>query len=65
MSPPSGAERHRWRRLEVDLPGFAASGLPSQTMGRGAAEDPLFFAAALAGGAALARSAGEEEPDGV
>jgi hypothetical protein len=65
MSPPSGAERHRWRRLEVDLPGFAASGLPSQTMGRGPAEDPLFFAAALAGGAALAESAGEAEPDGV
>ena len=65
MSPPAGAERHEWLRLEVDLPGFAASGLPAQTMGRGPAEDPLFFAAALAGGAALAERADEGEPDGV
>ncbi len=38
----------------VDLDGYAASGLPQTTMGRSLSEDPLFFAAALAGGAALA-----------
>ena len=47
---PARIARHDWRRAEVDLPAYAASGLPSQTMGRGLAEDPLFFAAALAGG---------------
>ncbi|HEX3693350.1 MAG TPA: DUF3866 family protein [Solirubrobacteraceae bacterium] len=48
------ASRHDWRSAPVDLAGYAASGLPSTTMGRGIAEDPLFFAAALAGGSALA-----------
>ncbi len=38
----------------VDLEAYAASGLPTVTMGRTIAEDPLFFAAALAGGGALA-----------
>jgi hypothetical protein len=38
----------------VDLAGYAASGLPARTMGRDLNEDPLFFAAALAAGAALA-----------
>jgi hypothetical protein len=38
----------------VDLSGYAESGLPAQTMGRELADDPLFFAAALAGGRALA-----------
>jgi hypothetical protein len=37
----------------VDLPGFAASGLAAPTMGRELAQDPLFFGAALAGGAVL------------
>jgi hypothetical protein len=61
-SLPLGAERperitrHDWRRTSVDLPGFAACGLPAATMGRGLTEDPLFFAAALAGGAALAEA---------
>ena len=45
--------RHRLREVEVDLPGYAASGLPARTMGRGLDEDPLFFAAALAAGGAL------------
>ena len=60
--PPRDAERsdriarHDWRRARVDLPGFAACGLPAATMGRGLTEDPLFFAAALAGGAALAEA---------
>ena len=49
--------RHNWRRAAIDLPAYAASGLPTQTMGRGLAEDPLFFGAALAGGAALAELA--------
>ena len=48
--------RHDWRTAQVDLPGFAACGLPTATMGRGLTEDPLFFAAALAGGAALAEA---------
>ena len=38
----------------VDLAAYAASGLPARTMGRDLDEDPLFFAAALAAGAALA-----------
>ncbi len=41
----------------VDLDGYEASGLPARTMGRSLAEDPLFFAAALACGAALADTA--------
>jgi Protein of unknown function (DUF3866) len=50
---PARITRHDWRRAEVDLPAYAASGLPAETMGRGPAEDPLFFGAALAGGGAL------------
>jgi hypothetical protein len=46
--------RHDWRRFDVDLAGFGASGLPAETMGRAIGEDPLFFEAALAGGAAMA-----------
>ena len=34
----------------IDLDGYAASGLPATTMGRSIDEDPLFFAAPLAGG---------------
>lgn len=49
--------RHRLREASADLDGYAASGLPSRTMGRGLSEDPLFFAAPLAAGAALASSA--------
>jgi Protein of unknown function (DUF3866) len=51
---PARITRHDWRRAVVDLPGFVESGLPAVTMGRGLAEDPLFFASALAGGGALA-----------
>jgi hypothetical protein len=43
---------------EVDLRGYAASGLPATTMGRSLPQDPLFFAAPLAAGAALAAAAG-------
>ncbi|MDQ6750297.1 MAG: DUF3866 family protein [Actinomycetota bacterium] len=47
-------ERHTWRRVNADLGGYAASGLPARTMGRDLEDDELFFAAALAGGSALA-----------
>jgi hypothetical protein len=57
--------RHDWLRVQADLEGFAASGLAAETMGRAVAEDSLFFAAALAGGAALASlvlaGAGEDD----
>lgn len=45
--------RHRLREEPADLTGYATSGLPAKTMGRTLEEDPLFFAAALAAGAAL------------
>ncbi len=45
---------HQIRELAVDLPGYAASGLPSTTMGRALDEDPAFFGAALACGTVLA-----------
>jgi len=48
-------DRHRLRQAEPDLRGYADSGLPTRTMGRGIDEDPLFFAAPLAAGAALRR----------
>ena len=48
---PAGDARHDWRALAADLGGYTASGLPTRSMGR---EDPLFFAAALAAGGALA-----------
>jgi hypothetical protein len=62
---PARITRHDWRRAPVDLPAYAASGLSADTMGRGLAEDPLFFGAALAGGFALGELVGQspaEEP---
>jgi hypothetical protein len=50
---PVRITRHDWRRAAVDLPAYAGSGLPAKTMGRALTEDPLFFAAALAGGTGL------------
>jgi hypothetical protein len=47
--------RHHLREAPVDLAGYAATGLPAKTMGRTLEQDPLFFAAALAAGAALRR----------
>lgn len=47
-------ERHDLAVQAVDLAGYAGSGLPTRTMGRGIGDDPLFFAAALAAGRALA-----------
>jgi len=48
--------RHRLHEAPVDLSGYEASKLPAKTMGRTITEDPLFFAAALASGRALADS---------
>lgn len=45
--------RHALREAPADLAGYAAAGLPSRTMGRTLDDDPLFFAAPLAAGAAL------------
>jgi hypothetical protein len=42
------------RVAEVDAAAYAASGLPTRTMGRGIEEDVLFFRAGLAGGMVLA-----------
>jgi hypothetical protein len=47
--------RHRLRESPVDLAAYEAAGLPARTMGRTIADDPLFFAAALAAGGALRR----------
>jgi hypothetical protein len=45
--------RHRLRTAPIDLPAYAASGLPTRTMGRSLDEDPLFFSAPLAAGRLL------------
>lgn len=50
----AAGRRHRLREEEVDIEAYASSSLPASTMGRGIEEDPLFFAAPLASGAALA-----------
>ncbi len=52
--PPPEAERHELRPAPADLDGYRASGLPARTMGRDLEDDPVFFAAALAGGRVLA-----------
>jgi hypothetical protein len=49
----AAAWRHRLREAPADLAGYRASGLPARAMGRGIEEDPLFYAAPLAAGAAL------------
>lgn len=51
----AAAWRHKLEELPADLAGYAASGLPARTMGRTLDDDPLFFAAPLAAGAALRR----------
>jgi hypothetical protein len=50
-------DRHDVEVEPVDLEAYGASGLPTQTMGRPLAQDPLFFAAPLAAGRALAEAA--------
>jgi hypothetical protein len=49
-------DRHDIAVGRVDLDGYAESGLPARTMGRTIAEDPLFFAAPLSAGRALAEA---------
>lgn len=49
-----GDGRHELLDAAVDLDAYSGAGLPTRTMGRTIAEDPLFFAAPLAAGAALA-----------
>ena len=51
----AAGDRHRLQEAPTDLHGYAASGLQTRTMGRDIEEDPLFFAAPLAAGAALRR----------
>ncbi len=46
-------DRHKLHEAQYDLDGYAASGLPTRTMGRSIVQDRLFFAAALAAGKAL------------
>ena len=53
----AAGDRHRLAEAPADLDAYAASGLPTTTMGRTLADDPLFFAAPLAAGTLLARSA--------
>ncbi len=50
----AGGPRHRLAEVPADLAAYAATGLPSTTMGRTLGEDGLFFAAALAAGSVLA-----------
>jgi hypothetical protein len=57
---PARITRHDWRRAPVDLPAFAESGLPADSMGRGLAQDPVFFAASLAAGTVLAQLGQEQ-----
>ncbi len=52
-------DRHDVEVEPVDLDAYETSALPAQTMGRTLAEDPLFFAAPLAAGRVLARTAGD------
>jgi hypothetical protein len=53
-------DRHDIDVQRVDLEGYAASGLPTRTMGRELSEDPLFFATPLAAGQALASHASRQ-----
>jgi len=50
----AAAWRHRLTEAPADLAGYESARLPARTMGRTIAEDPLFFAAPLASGSALA-----------
>jgi hypothetical protein len=58
---PARITRHDWRRASVNLPAYAATDLPAETMGRRLVEDPLFFGAALAAGATLAELTGDAD----
>jgi hypothetical protein len=54
--------RHDLAVEAIDLDGYARSDLPAETMGRSLTEDPLFFAAPLAAGRALAAQARGHRP---
>jgi hypothetical protein len=57
-------ERHDVWVRQVDLDGYAGSGLPTRTMGRELTDDRLFFAAALAAGEALGNLSAAGAADG-
>lgn len=50
------ADRHHVVEAPADISTYEEADLPTRTMGRSLQEDPLFFAAALASGSALAAS---------
>jgi uncharacterized protein DUF3866 len=52
-------DRHDVEVAPVDLNAYSESGLPTETMGRTLPQDPLFFAAPLAAGRALAEAVPE------
>jgi hypothetical protein len=54
---PDELSRHKVVDVDPDVDAYAASGLPTRTMGRDLADDRLFFEQALAGGIALALAA--------
>jgi hypothetical protein len=54
VARPARIARHDWRRAPVDLPAFAAAGVPVQEDRGGPADDPLLHGAALAAGTTLA-----------
>jgi uncharacterized protein DUF3866 len=53
----AAGSRHPLKEAPADPAAYEASGLPATTMGRTLAQDPLFFAAALAAGNVLAAAA--------
>ncbi len=58
----ASGDRHRLKEATVDLDAYAASGLPTRTMGRPLVDDPLFFSAPLAAGTLLPWVAQGERP---
>lgn len=61
LSNAAEAGGHDLVLREADLEGYRSSGLPAETMGRTIGQDPDFFSAALAAGAALAEEAAADE----
>jgi hypothetical protein len=53
----AAGSRHRLAEATADLDAYAATGLPTTTMGRPLTDDPLFFSAPLAAGTLLGRVA--------
>ncbi len=52
----AAGDRHQLLEAHPDLAAYAASGLPTTTMGRSLEDDPLFFAAPLAAGRLLSET---------